>query len=129
MPTSVAAAPISGEGVFGASLMRRVAYIASPVTRFVCLEMVEALRAALRHRSSVTVMRVKAVVNMSVKAVSAVKPRAGSKKHSADKPIGPVITVRRTVVRGVVEIPVRAHRSRSDIYADGHLGLCRRRTA
>jgi hypothetical protein len=123
------AATISGERVFGASVMGRVAYIASSISRLVGLEMIEALCPAFRHRSRITVMWIKAVVDVAVKAVRAVEPRAGSEKHPADKPIWPVISVRSAIVRGVVEIPVRTHGSHSDVYSDGNLGLCRRYTA
>ncbi len=134
MPTarstsSMAATPISGEGVFSLGFMASVAYVALPIPRLVSLEVVEALRPALGQRSIVAVMRIKAVVDMAVKAVRAVKPGAGSKKHPAHKPIGPIVAVGSTVIRGIVEVPVRAHRSRSDVYADGNLGLRLRCTA
>jgi hypothetical protein len=67
-------------------------------------------------------MRIKAIIDMAVKAVRAVKPGAGSKKHAANKPIGTIITIGRTVIRGIVEVSVRAHGSRSNVYADGNLG-------
>jgi hypothetical protein len=121
--------PISGERVFSLPFMASVAYVASPIPRFVCLEVVEALRPALRQRSTVTVMRIKAVVDMAEKAVRAMKPGASSKKHPVNKPIGPIIAVSSTVIWGIVEVPVRAHGSRSDVYADGNLGWRYRCTA
>jgi hypothetical protein len=114
--------PITRERVFPARFMAGLAHVAPPIPGLVSLEVIEALRPALRQRSNVTVMRIKAVIDMAVKAVRAVKPRAGSNKHTANKPIGPVIAVRSTVIRGIVEVPVRAHGSRSDVYADGNLG-------
>ncbi len=113
--------PISGERVFSPGVMASVAYVASPISRLVSLEVVEALRPAPRQRSNVTVMRIKAVVDMAVKAVRAVKPGASSKKYPANEPIGPIVAVRSTVIWFIVEIPVRAHGSRSDVYADGNL--------
>jgi hypothetical protein len=127
--TSMPTTPISGEGVFSAPVVASGAYVASTVPRLVCLEVVEALRAAPRQRSSVTVMRIKSVVDVAVKAVRSVKPGAGSEKHPANKPIGSVITVRSAVIRGIVEVSVRAHGSYSDVYANGNLGLRRGRTA
>jgi hypothetical protein len=118
MPTT----PISGEGVFRLSVMACFAYVASPIARLVCLEMVEALRPTLRHWSSVTVMRIIAVVDMAIKAARAVKPGASSNKHPSSKPIRPIIAIGRTIIRGVVEVPVRTHGSHSDVYADGNLG-------
>jgi hypothetical protein len=101
--------------------MAGVAYVAPPISRFVSSEMIEALRPALGQRPSVTVMRVIAVIDVPVKSVMAVKPRACSKKHSANKPIRPIVAVRSTVIRLIVEVSVRTHGSRSDVYADGNL--------
>jgi hypothetical protein len=109
--------------------MAGVAYVASPIPRLVRLKMVEALRPALRHWSNVTVMRIKAVVDMAIKAAMAVKPGACSNKHPSNKPIGPIIAVRSTVIWGIVEVSVRAHGGRSDVYADGNLGWRHRCTA
>jgi hypothetical protein len=120
------AASKSRERVLSPPFMASIAYVPSSISRLVCLKVVEALRPALRRRSNVTVMRIKAVVDMAVKAVRAVKPGASAKKHSANKPIRPVITVRRTVVWGIVEVSVRTHGSRSDVYANGNLRLRRR---
>ena len=103
MSTSMATTPISGERVLSLPFMASFAYVASPISRLVCLEVVEALRPALRQRSNVTVMRIKAVVDMAVKAAMAVKPRACSNKYSANKPIRPVVAVRSTVIWGIVE--------------------------
>jgi hypothetical protein len=107
--------------MFSGAIMGSGAYVASPIPRLVRVEVVEALRSALRHRPSVTVMRIKTVVDVAVKAVRTMKPRASSQKHSANKPIGPIVAVRSTVIWGIVEISVRAHGSRPDIYADGNL--------
>jgi hypothetical protein len=102
--------------------MASIAYIASPIPRLITLEVVEGPRSALRQRSGITMMGIKAVVDVAVKAVRTVKPGASSKKHTAHKPIGPIVPIRSTVVWFIVEVAVRAHGSRSDIYADGHLG-------
>jgi hypothetical protein len=119
MPTT----PISGEGVFSLRFMGGVAYVASPIPRLVSLEVVEALGSAFGQWSSVTVMRIKAVVDMAVKAGMAVKPGARSNKHPAQKPIRSVVTIRSTVIGRIVEVPVRTHRSYSDVYANVNLGL------
>src|SRR5579863_207334 len=113
---------ISRQRVFTPRFMAVVAHVASPIPRLISLEVVEALRPALRQRSNVTVMRIKAIVDMAVKAVTAVKPGTRSNKYPANKPVGPIVSVRSTVIRGVVEIPIRAHGSHSDVYADGNLG-------
>jgi hypothetical protein len=102
--------------------MAGVAYIASPIPRLVCLEVIEALRAALRNGSVVTMMRIEAVVDMAIEAVRAVKPGASSEKYPAHKPIGPIVAVRSTVVWSIVEIPVRTHGSHANVYANRNLG-------
>jgi hypothetical protein len=119
---AVPTAAISGKRVFTPRFMAGVANVASPIPRLVPLEVVEALRPALRQRSNVSVMWIEAVVNMAVKAVTAVKPRASSKKHPTNKPVGPIVSVRSTVIGLIVEVSVRAHGSHSDVYADGNLG-------
>jgi hypothetical protein len=117
----MATTPISGERVLSLAFMASFPYVASPISRLVSPEVVEALRPALRHRSSVTVMRIKTVIDMSVKAVTAVKPRACSNKQPASKPIRPVVAVRSTVIGLIVEVSVRTHGSHSDVYANGNL--------
>ena len=123
MASSVATSPISGERVLSLPFMASVTDVASPISRLVCLEVVEALRPTLRQWPSVTVMRIKPVVDMSVKAPTAMKPGACSNKHPANKPIRPEVAVRSTVIWGIVEVAVRTHRSRSDVYANGNLSL------
>ena len=127
--TSMATTPISGKRVLSLPFMASGTYVASPVPGLVCLEVVEALRPALRQWSSVTVMRIEPVVDMPVKPVRAVKPWTCAKKHAAHKPIGPVVAVRGTVIRGIVEVSVRTHGSYSNVYANRNLGLRHRRTA
>jgi hypothetical protein len=119
----VAATAISGEGVLGLTFMAGVAYVTAAIARLVGLEVVEALRAALRQRPTVTVMRIIAIIDVSVKAARAVKPGTGSKEHAAYKPIGPVVAVRSTVIGGIVEVSVRTRGSGSDVYANGDLSL------
>jgi hypothetical protein len=126
MSTCMSTTPISGERMLTPRFVASIAYVASPISRLVSLEVVEALRPALRHWSSVTVMRIKPVIDMSVKAVRAVKPRACSKKHPAYKPIGPIVTIGSAVIWGIVEVSVRTHGSGSDVDANGNLRLCRR---
>jgi hypothetical protein len=70
-------------------------------------------------------MRVIAVVHMAEKAVAAPEPRAGSDKYPAIEPVGAIVAIGSAIVGGVVEIPIRAIRRRSEVDAYGHL---RRRT-
>jgi hypothetical protein len=125
----MATTPISGERVLTPRIMASFAHVASPISRLISLEVVEALRTALRQRPSVTVMRIKPVIDMSVKTVRAVKPRARSKKHPAHKPIRTVVAVRSTVIGGIVEVSVRTYRSWSDVYANCNLSLRHRCSA
>jgi hypothetical protein len=100
--------------------MTGVAYVALPISRLVAVKMVELLFAAPRKRSVVTLTGVKAVVDVAIKAVGSVKPGASAKKHATNKPVGPIVAVRGTVIRSIVEVPVGAHRRHSDV--DGNLG-------
>ncbi len=117
------AAPVSGQGVLAAGFMASVAYVSSSISRFVSLEVVEALRATLGQGSRITVTGIKAVVDVSVEAAMAVEPRAGTDKQSAYKPIRAVVAVGSTVVGSVVEIAVGTYGSGSDVYANFDLGL------
>src|ERR1700722_667096 len=126
MTSSMPASAVSRQCVFLGRIMAGVACVSSSIARLVAPKVVEALRPALRQRSNVTVMRIKAVVDMSEEAVWTVKPGAGAKKHPANKPVGSVITVRSTVVWGIVEVAVRAHGSHTDVYANRNLGWRRR---
>jgi hypothetical protein len=114
-----AAAPVSGQGVFTARVMAGVSYVASAIPCLVPVEMVELVLAATRQRPIVTVVRIKAVVDVAVKTVWAVKPGASAKKHPAHKPVGPIVAVGGAVIGSVVEVPVWAHRRHAN--ADGNL--------
>jgi len=129
MATRMTTAPISGQRVLTPRFMASVAYVPSPISRLIALKVIEALRPALRQRSSVTMMRIKAVVDVSEKSVRSVKPGTSSKKYPTHKPIRPVVAVRSAIVRGIIEVSVRTYRSRSDVYANRHLGWRHRCTA
>jgi hypothetical protein len=120
---------VSRQSVFAAGVMARVACVASPVARLVTVEVVEPLLTALRHRSVVTVVWIKAVVDVAVKPARAVEPGTGAKEHPANKPIRSIVAVRGTVIGSIVEVPVRAHRWWSNVDTDGHLGRRHRQTA
>ena len=95
-------------------------YVACPISRLVAVEVVVGLISTRRHRSSVTVMRVKPVIDMAGEVFWPVEPAASSNKHAANKPIGPIVAVRRAVVWSVREIPIGANGRHSN--ADGDLG-------
>jgi hypothetical protein len=79
----MASAPVTGQGVFTASVMAGGAHVALPIPRLVCVKVVELLRPALRHGSTVTVAGIKAVVHVAVKAARSVKPGAGPDKDAS----------------------------------------------
>jgi hypothetical protein len=69
--TALAAAMVislSSGAVFAGAVMARVANMALSISRFVCVEMVERLLPTRGHRSSITMMRVVAIVYMAIKA-------------------------------------------------------------
>ncbi len=113
------AAVISRQGMFIGAIVGSVAWVALGIMRLVSLEVVELLCAARGQRSMVAMMRIIAVVDVAIKAVRTVEPGAGSNKQPAHKPIRPVVAVGRAVIWSVVEVPVGAHRSHSNV--DGNL--------
>jgi hypothetical protein len=91
------------------------------------VEVIEGLVSTLRMRTSIAVIWIEAVINVAVKVVGAVEPRAGSDEHAAVEPLGPVVSVGRAVVWGRVVVAIRASRFCSDI--DRDLSGCRARYA
>jgi hypothetical protein len=116
------ASPIAGKSVLTAAIVPGIAHVASPVPRLVSLEMVESLRSASRQRSIVSVVRIKAVVHVTIKAARSVKPWAGSDKYSTDEPVWAVVAIGSAIVRSVIEIPVGAYRRHTNVDTDGDLG-------
>jgi hypothetical protein len=100
--------------MFTTCIVAGVAYVALPIPGLVAVKVVELGLPAPRHRSNVAVMRVKAVVNVTVKAARAVKPGTSSKEDPADKPIGPIVAIGSTVIGLIVKVPIWAHGSRTD---------------
>jgi hypothetical protein len=94
--------------------------MASATTHLVSVEVIEGLVSMSRKWTTVALMWIEAVINVAVEVVGAVEPWAGSDEDTAAKPLGAVVPVWGAVVRGVVEVAVRANRRRSDI--DRNLG-------
>ena len=115
------AAPGESAAVLACSTVIRRAYVASPVPRFVCLEMGERLRSTSRQRSSISVMRIIPVVYMAVEAARTAEPWAGASEYASDKPIRPVVSIGRAVIGGVIEVPIRAIWLRSNVHAGADL--------
>jgi hypothetical protein len=108
--------------MFAAPVMAGIAYMAMSILPLVSMEMVECLLALYRIRSVVAVVRIVAVVDMAIKSVRAVEPGAGPEEHPANKPIRPIVTVGRTLVRSIVEIAIGTNRWCPN--ADGYLRGC-----
>ena len=116
------ASTIAGKCVLAAAIVSGIAYMSLPITRLVGVEMIESLRPAFRQGSMVSVARIKAVVDVTIKAARTVEPRASSDKHSANPPVGPIVAVGCAVVGRVIEISVGANGRHSDVDADSDLG-------
>src|SRR5580698_3082909 len=117
----VASAGESGS-VFAAAIMAGIAYDAMRIMRLVGMEVVERRLAARWIRAMIPVARIVAIIDMAIKPARAVIPGAGSDEHPTQKPIGPIITIRRTFIRSVVEVAVGADRGHPNV--DRY--LCRR---
>jgi hypothetical protein len=118
--TAMAAAmtPHRAGAVFPASVVAGVAYVAPPVARLICVEVIEVPFAARRQRSGVTVTRIVAVIDVAVEAMRTVKPGTCSYEETAVEPIRSVIAVWRAVIGRKFVVPVRASRFRSDVNGD-----------
>jgi hypothetical protein len=111
----MASTPISGERVFTPRIMAGVAGVALSIASLVAVKMVELLLSTAWQWSTISVVRIKAVVNVAIKAAWTVKPGTCPEEYPADKPIGPVVSIGGAVIRLVVEVPIWAHGSHSDI--------------
>jgi hypothetical protein len=101
--------------------------MAAPITHLVSVEVIKGLVSTLRMRTGIAVIWIEAVINVALKIVGAVEPRAGSDEYAAAEPLGPVVSVGRAVVWGHVVVAIRASRFCSDI--DRDLSGCRDRYA
>jgi hypothetical protein len=122
IPAAAMVISLSSGAVFSGPVMAGVAYMALPVPRLVCVKVVKRLLPAMRHRSGIAVMRVVAVVYVTIKAVMTVKPWASADEYPVTVPIRPVISIDGTVIRSVVVIPVGTSRLNTDV--DTELSLC-----
>jgi hypothetical protein len=125
--TSVTAAAVSRKCVLSATLVGSRAYVAASITRLIGREVIEAFGTALRQWTVIAVAGIEAVVHVAIEAGMSVEPGTRAEEDAAQKPVGAVVPVGSAVIRRIVEIPVRAHRS--DAYVDGNLGRSLRRTA
>lgn len=112
-------ADVSGS-VLIVRLVARVADMALVVARFVAMEVVEGLFSALRERPCVSMVRIVAVIDVSVEAGPSVIPMTSADEDASDEPVRTVEAIGCTVVRRVIEVSVRAYRLRTEL--DGYLG-------
>src|SRR5215469_9167054 len=101
--------------------------ISVPIAVFIAMEFAAmvplAVFTVVRERSAITAACVIAVIHMASEMFRSAIPRTRTDKHTAHEPLRPVVAVRRTVVRRVVEIAVGACGRRADIHTDGNLGF------
>jgi len=114
-----AAASLESSSVLPAAIMTGISNVALAVPRLVRVEVVECPLPAFRHRSYITMTRIVAVIDVAIEAMMTMEPRPSPNENAANEPIRPIIAVRSTVIRRIVEIPVWAHRRDSN--ADGNL--------
>jgi hypothetical protein len=113
-----AAAAESG-AVFVAGAMARGAYMTASIPCLVSLKMLEGLGSARGHRTSVTVTRIVAVIDVTIESAGTVEPGTSSDEESAGKPVWPIVAVGGAVVGCIVEVPVGTDRGHSNV--DGNL--------
>jgi hypothetical protein len=74
--------------------------------------------AARWERPVVAVAIVEMMIDVPVKAFRPVEPRSCANEYAARKPHRAVVTIRRTVIRRSLIVPVRTNRRLSDAYAN-----------
>ena len=120
--TTRTAAMEARQCVFAAAIVaRRCDHVAAAVAGFIGVEVIELLGATLWHRAMVSVVRIVAVIDVTMEARGPMEPWSSSKEDAADKPVRPIVPIRSAIVRCVIKIPIRADRRRPDIYSNGNL--------
>jgi hypothetical protein len=122
LTATATSASIAGEAVFTAGIVAGRTNMALPIPCLVAVEVIKPFFPAPRQRSTVTVTRVKAVVDMAVKTAVAVKPGTSANEYPAQEPVGPIVAVGGAVVWRIVEVTIGANRRNSDADTDGNLG-------
>jgi hypothetical protein len=92
-------------------------HVAAAVTRLIRLEMIECLRPSSGQGAFVSAMRIEAVIHVAMETRRAVKPRACTDKDAANKPVRPVVPIRSTIIRRVIEISIWTDGRRPDTHA------------
>jgi hypothetical protein len=118
MPTtgrSSAAAMEPRQRMFSRGAVVRRGYdMPLPIPGLIALEMVERLRPTSRERSMIPMPRIEPVVDVPMEPGRPVEPRPRSEKHTTDKPIRAIVSIRCAIIRRIVEVPIWAHRRNAD---------------
>jgi hypothetical protein len=62
-------------------------------------------------------MRIEAVIHVTMETRGAVEPRAYTDKHAVNEPIRSIVSIRSTVIWRVIEISIRTDGRNPDIHA------------
>jgi hypothetical protein len=73
----------------------------------------------------VSVTGIKTAIYVAMKSGATVIPTARANEYAAVEPLWPVVAIRRTVVRAVAVVSIRAHRGATDANTDRELRLSR----
>jgi hypothetical protein len=119
MSTAAAGRMLIPGAVFAACIVAGISHMTLTISCFIPVEVGKCVLTAIWQRTRVTMMRVEAVIDVTVKAVMAMEPGTSSDKDSADEPIRPVVAIGGAAIGLVVEVAVRANGRRPD--ADGDL--------
>ena len=118
LPLAASTTAVPGQPAFSAAIVAWCCdRVAATVTSLIRLEMIERLRTTSGQRAVVSTMRVEAVIYMAMETRTAVEPRSYTDKYAANKPIRPVVPIRRTVIRRVIEISIWTDGRSPDIHA------------
>lgn len=77
-----------------------------------------------RQRSTISKARIKTAIEISAESFGAMEPRSGADKDASLKPLRAIVAKRSAAVRCVIEITIRAHRFRADVYGNVDLRTC-----
>jgi hypothetical protein len=103
--------------------------MATPISHFVSFEvslidMSRGVRflAAVGHRASVTVFRMKAIIHVAAEGAWSMKPRTSTDEDTSSKPFWAVVARWSTAIRRDVVVAIRTVWCYSDV--DAHLSFC-----
>jgi hypothetical protein len=106
--------------VFAAAVMTGGSNVPKAISGFVGVKVGERTFPSIGNGARITVVRIKAIVYVSVEAARSTKPWSHSNKSAANEPVGTVIPVGGTAVRGIVKVAIGTVRGQID--ASGDLG-------